>query len=57
MALGGQRGADATLEAGDAAPPAGTRQALRDRADEAGVGVADDEARAVCIWSSKSFLS
>ncbi len=47
MALGGQQGADVALEADDAALPAGARQALRDRAGEAGVGVADDEARAV----------
>lgn len=40
MALGGQQGADVALGVDDAAPPAGARQALRDRADEAGVGVA-----------------
>ena len=40
MALGGQRGADVALGVHDAALPAGARQALLDRADEAGVGVA-----------------
>lgn len=40
MALGGQRGAGVALGVDDATPPAGARQALLDRADEAGVGVA-----------------
>ena len=46
MASRGQQGARAALEVDDAALPAGARQALGDRADEAGVGVADDEPRA-----------
>lgn len=46
MALGGQQGANVALEVDDAALPAGGRQALGDRACEASVGVADDEADA-----------
>lgn len=44
MALGGQQGANVALEVDGAALPAGARQALGDRAHEARVGVADDEA-------------
>lgn len=46
MALGGQQGANVALEVDGAALPAGARQALGDRAHEARVGVADDEADA-----------
>lgn len=46
MALGGQQGANVALEVDDAALPAGGRQALGDRACEASVGVAGDEADA-----------
>ena len=46
VASRGQQGARAALEVDDAALPAGARQALGDRADEADVGVADDEPRA-----------
>lgn len=46
MALGGQQGANVALEVDDTALPAGGRQALGDRACEASVGVAGDEADA-----------